>query len=127
MKAIRVHSFGDRDVLKLQDIPTPDVGPAEVLIRVKAAGVNPVETYIRAGKYGPRSFPFTPGNDAAGTIECVGQDVAQFKKGDRVYTSKTISGSYAEFALCDAGTVHPLPAQVSFQQGATIGAAGGTA
>lgn len=127
MKAIRVHSFGEPDVLKLEDVPTPTVGPGQILIRVKAIGINPVETYIRSGKYGPMKFPFTPGGESAGTIESVGRDVKDFRDGDRVYTDKTISGSYAELTLCDAEYVHPLPARATFQQGAGVGIACGTA
>jgi NADPH2:quinone reductase len=127
MKAIRVHSFGDPSVLKWEETPNPSVGPGQVLVRVKAVGVNPIETYIRSGNYGPQKFPFTPGNDAAGTIEAVGDGVKTFKPGDRVYTDQTITGSYAELTLCDAGRVHPLPARVTFYQGACVGVAGGTA
>jgi NADPH2:quinone reductase len=127
MKAIRVHSFGLPDVLRLED--TPDVAPApgQVLIRVKAVGINPVETYIRAGNYGPMKFPFTLGNDSAGVVEAVAADIKHFKKGDRVYTDKTISGSYAELTVADANYVHPLPDGVTFQQGAAVGTPGGTA
>jgi NADPH2:quinone reductase len=127
MKAIRVHSFGDPSVLKYEETADPAVGAGQVVVRVKAASVNPVETYMRSGNYGPKKFPFTPGNDAAGVIEAVGTGVSNFKAGDRVYTDQTISGSYAELALCDVGRVHALPAKVSFQQGACVGIAGGTA
>jgi len=127
MKAIRVHSFGDPEVLQLEEVPTPDVGSGQVLIRVKAAGVNPVETYIRKGIYGPMTFPFTPGNESAGIVEAIGENVDHLRIGERVYSSKTITGSYAQFTLCDAGNVHPLPERATFQQGAAIGVAGGTA
>jgi NADPH2:quinone reductase len=127
MKAIRVHAFGDPTVLKFEDAPALTPGPNQILIRVRAAGVNPVETYIRAGKYGPKEFPFTPGNDAAGTVENVGPGVEQFKPGDRVYVDRTITGSYAEFTLCDAKYVHALPLRITFQQGAAIGTPAGTA
>jgi NADPH2:quinone reductase len=127
MKAIRIHTFGEPDVMKLETTADPQPGTGQVVVRVKAAGVNPVETYIRAGKYGPRPFPFTPGNDAAGEIAALGPDVTRWKIGDRVYTDRTVSGSYAELALCDLPYVHRLPAKISFQQGATIGIAAGTA
>ena len=117
MKAIRVHQFGDPDVLKLQDVPDPTPGPGpgpgQVVVRVHAAGVNPVETYIRKGIYGPKTFPYTPGNDAAGEVDAVGPGVTRFKPGDRVYTAGSISGTYAEKALCNAANVHPLPAHVT--------------
>jgi len=122
MKAIRVNAFGGPEVLELEEVPTPRPGPGEVLVRVHAAGVNPVETYIRAGKYACLpELPYTPGNDGAGVIEQVGPDVNEFKPGDRVYTAGSISGTYAEFALCKKEQVHRLPANVSFAQGAAMG------
>ena len=127
MKSIRVHEFGDPEVLKLEDLSDPSAGPGQVVVRVRAIGVNPVETYIRAGRYGPREFPFTPGSDCAGTLHAVGPGVTQWKTGDRVYTASTISGAYAELALCDAGKVFPLPANISFAQGAALGIPAGTA
>ena len=127
MKAIRVHEFGDPNVLRLEEIPIPVVGDGQVLIRVKAVGINPIETYIRTGKYGPMKFPYTPGNDSAGLVEGVGAGVTHIQPRDRVYTSKTLSGSYAELTLCDAQYVHRLPDRVTFQQGAGVGTPGGTA
>jgi NADPH:quinone reductase len=122
MKAIRAHEFGGPEVLRVEEVPTPRPGPNEVLVRMHAIGINPVETYIRAGTY-PRkpALPYTPGNDGAGVIEKVGPKVNQFKSGDRVYTAGSISGTYAEFALCEIAQVHPLPANVSFAQGAAMG------
>src|ERR1700757_3306602 len=103
-------------------MPTPQPGPGEVLVRIQAAGVNPVETYIRAGSYARLpQLPYTPGNDGAGVVEQVGADVNEFKPGDRVYTAGSISGTYAEFALCKTEQVHPLPANVAFAQGAAMG------
>ncbi len=114
--------FGGPEVLRLEDVPTPKPGPGEVLVRMHAAGVNPVETYIRAGKYARLpELPYTPGNDGAGVVEQVGVDVGEFKPGDRVYTAGSLSGTYAEFALCKNEQVHPLPANVSFAEGAAIG------
>jgi len=127
MKAIRVHEFGDPDVLKLENVTDPVPGPGQVLLRVKAIGVNPVETYIRAGKYGPRQFPFTPGSDCAGTIERVGDAVSHWKLGDRAYTAATLTGAYAELALCDAAKVFPLPSHIDFPQGAALGVPAATA
>ncbi|MGE5212410.1 MAG: NADPH:quinone reductase [Nitrospirota bacterium] len=122
MKAIRVKEFGGPEVLQLEEVPTPKPGPGEVLVRIQATGVNPVETYIRAGKYARLpELPYTPGNDGAGVVEKVGADVSEFKAGDRVYTAGSISGTYAEFALCKKEQVHPLPANVSFAQGAAMG------
>ena len=122
MKAIRVNSFGGPDVLRLEDVPTPKPGPDEVLVRIEAVGVNPVETYIRAGSYARLpELPYTPGNDGAGVIEHVAADASEFKAGDRVYTAGSVSGTYAEFSLCKNEQVHPLPANVSFAQGAAMG------
>jgi NADPH:quinone reductase len=122
MKAIRVHKFGGPEVLRLEEVPTPQPGPGQVLVRMHAAGVNPVETYIRAGTYARLpELPYTPGNDGAGVVEHVGLGVTEFKPGDRVYTAGSLSGTYAEFALCKKEQVHPLPGNVSFAQGAAMG------
>ena len=122
MKAIRVHEFGVPEVLRLEEVPTPQPGPGQVLLRMHAIGVNPVETYIRAGTYAYKpALPYTPGNDGAGVVEQVSADVNEFKPGDRVYIAGSISGTYAEFALCRTEQVHPLPANVSFAQGAAMG------
>lgn len=120
MKAIRVHEFGGPEVLRLEEVSTPKPDRGQVLVRVHAVGVNPVETYQRSGSYGTLPLPWTPGKDAAGVIEAIGPDVKNAKSGDRVYTSETLTGSYAEFTLCDARRVHPLPPNITFQQGAAI-------
>src|SRR5438874_3856896 len=122
MKAIRVHEFGGPEVLRLEEVPAPRPGAGQVLVRMHAIGVNPVETYIRSGTYARLpALPYTPGNDGAGVIEQIGSDVNEFKPGDRVYTAGSISGTYAEFALCKTEQVHPLPANISFAQGAAMG------
>src|SRR5437899_10677900 len=122
MKAIRVHEFGGPEVLRLKEVPMPEVGAGQLLIRMHAVGVNPVETYIRSGTYARLpELPYTPGNDGAGVIEQVGSDVNEFRAGDRVYTAGSISGTYAEFVLCKTEQVHRLPANVSFAQGAAMG------
>jgi NADPH:quinone reductase len=122
MKAIHVHEFGGPEVLRLKEVPTPQPGPGEVLVRMHAAGVNPVETYIRAGTYARLpELPYTPGNDGAGVVEQVGADVSELRAGDRVYTAGSLGGTYAEFALCKKEQVHRLPANVSFAQGAAMG------
>ena len=128
MKAIQVAEFGGPEVLKLQEIPTPQPAAGQVLVRIHAAGVNPYDTYMRAGTYAVKpQLPYTPGSDAAGTIEAVGSGVTKVKKGDRVYTAKTISGAYAEYALALESQVHPLPAKISFTQGAGVWVPYGTA
>ena len=128
MKAIRVHQFGGAEVLKLEELPDPQPGPGQVVIRVGAAGVNPVEAYVRTGTYASKpSLPYTPGTDAAGVVTSVGSDVKRVKAGDRVYTTGSKTGTYAEQTLCDEASVHPLPGHVSFEQGAAIGVPYGTA
>jgi len=122
MKAIRVNEFGGPEVLRLEEVPTPQPDSGEMLVRMQAIGVNPVETYIRGGKYARLpALPYTPGNDGAGVIEQAGSDVTEFKAGDRVYTAGSLSGTYAEFVLCKTEQVHPLPENVSFAQGAAMG------
>ena len=122
MKAICVHEFGGPEVLQLEELPTPQPGPGQVLAKLHAVGVNPVETYIRAGTY-PRlpNLPYTPGNDGAGVLEKTGDGVTDFRAGDRVYIAGSITGSYAEYAVCTTQQVHRLPANVSFAQGAAMG------
>ncbi|MBI1743188.1 NADPH:quinone reductase [Candidatus Acetothermia bacterium] len=121
MKAIRVREFGGPEVMRLEEIADPQVGPGQVLVKVKAVGVNPVDTYIRSGTYSIKpNVPYTPGSDAAGVIESVGAGVTRVKAGDRVYIAGTITGSYAEKTLCNESQVHPLPPQISFAQGAAI-------
>ena len=122
MKAIQVNQFGPPEVLRLVELPMPRPADDQILVRVMAIGVNPVDGYIRSGNYARKpALPYTPGSDAAGIIESVGDRVADFKPGDRVYTAGTLSGSYAEFALCDSSQVYRLPDRVSFSQGAALG------
>jgi len=128
MKAILVREFGGPDVLKLEEVPTPKPAAGEVLVRIHAAGVNPYDTYMRAGTY-PRKppLPYTPGSDGAGVVEAVGEGVKKVKRGDRVYTTQTLSGAYAEYALALEHQVHPLSAKISFSQGAGVWVPYGTA
>ncbi len=112
MLAIRVHEFGEPEVMLREELPEPQPVDDEVLVRIQAVGVNPVETYIRSGVYrNLPSLPYTPGSDGAGI------DV---RTGARVYVSGSLSGTYAEYALCRADQVHPLPSGVSFAQGAAL-------
>ncbi len=128
MKAILVHEFGGPEVLKLAEVPTPKPAAGQVLVRVHAAGVNPYDTYMRAGNYAVKPpLPYTPGSDAAGIVEAVGEGVTNATPGDRVYTARTVSGAYAEYAVALASQVHPLPERVSFGQGAAVWVPYGTA
>jgi NADPH:quinone reductase len=128
MKAILVRQFGGPEVLKLEEVPTPKPAAGQVLVRIHGAGVNPYDTYMRAGTYAIKPpLPYTPGSDAAGVIEAVGEGVKRVKPGDRVYTAKTITGAYAEYALALEGQVHTLPAKINFSQGAGVWVPYGTA
>jgi NADPH2:quinone reductase len=121
MKAIRIHEFGGPEVMKLEEVPDLAAGPGQVVVSVKAVGVNPVDTYIRSGAYAVKPpLPYTPGLDAAGTVEAVGEGVESVEVGERVYVAGTLRGAYAEQALCDAAQVHHLPERVSFAQGAGV-------
>jgi NADPH2:quinone reductase len=120
MKAIRVQQFGEPDVMQPEEVPTPQPGPGQVLVRIKAAGVNPVDAYIRAGTYGQRPLSYTPGIDGAGIIEAVGSNVKMRRVGERVYLAGSVTGTYAEQAVCEEGQVQPLPDRVSFPQGAAV-------
>jgi NADPH2:quinone reductase len=127
MKAIRVHEFGGPAVMELEDVPDPRPGPGEVLVRIHAAGVNPVDTYIRSGTHARKPpLPYTPGSDGAGEVEALGADVSDVAVGDRVYISAFGSqpagaGTYAEFAICAPSQLRRLPARISFAQGAALG------
>lgn len=121
MRAIRVHQFGEPSVLKLEEVPDPAPAAGQVVVRLHAVGVNPVETYVRKGIYGPRQFPYTPGSDGAGVVEAVGPGVSKVRAGDRVYVAATATGAYAEKAACPEAGVHRLPDHVTFAQGAALG------
>ena len=121
MKAIRIYEFGDPKVMKFEELPAPTPAAGQVVVRAAAIGVNPVDTYIRAGVYGQRDFPYTPGTDAAGEVVEVGPGVTRAKAGDRVYVAGCVSGAYAQLILCNQTQVHPLPSHISFAQGAAMG------
>jgi NADPH:quinone reductase len=128
MKAILVREFGGPEQLKLEEVPIPKPAAGQVLVRVHAAGVNPYDTYMRAGTYPVKPpFPFILGSDAAGVVEAVGDGVKKVKPGDRVFTAKTVSGAYAEYTLALENQVCPLPANISFAQGAGVYVPYGTA
>lgn len=121
MRAIRVNEFGPPEVLRVEEVPDPTPGAGEVVVRIHAAGVNPVETYVRSGAYGIRPpLPYTPGTDGGGVVEAVGEGVTRVRTGDRVYVAGSLTGTYAEKALCGEAQVHPIPEAVSFSQAAAI-------
>lgn len=127
MKAIVVRAFGGPEALTLEEVADPKPGPGEVLVDVRAIGVNPVDTYVRAGAYGRLpSLPYTPGTDAAGVIEAAGPG-APFVAGQRVYVYGAVAGVYSQKAVVEASRVFILPQPLSFEQGAAIGVPYGTA
>ena len=125
MKAIRVHETGGPDVMRLEEVPDPAPGPGQIVVRIHAAGVNPVDTYIRSASQGRQpALPYTPGSDGAGIVAALGTGVSGVASGDRVYLSGTASGAYAgtyaEQTLGLPEHLHPLPNDVSFAQGAAV-------
>jgi len=125
MKAILAREFGGPDVLKLEEVPEPVAAKGQVRVRIHAVGVNPYDTYMRAGGYAiTPALPYTPGADAAGVVDQVGDGVTEWVTGDRVYISGTAAGkahgAYATMAVCEAAQVHHLPDRISFAQGAGL-------
>jgi NADPH2:quinone reductase len=130
MKAILVREHGGPEVLKLEDLPDPTPGADQVVVRLKAVGVNPVDVYIRTGAYARKpALPFIPGSDAGGEIEAVGANVKTYRAGDRVFIHGTAAehthghygGAYAQKAVCNLDHVYHLPERISFEQGAAMG------
>lgn len=115
--------FGGPSVLKLcSDLPVPSPGQKQVLIQVHACGVNPVETYIRSGSYARKpTLPYTPGSDVSGMVEAVGEGVCFLQAGDRVFTTGTMTGGYAEYTVASEDTVHKLSDSLDYSQGAAMG------
>lgn len=131
MKAIVVRAFGNEDVLEYTTgAPCPRPGPGQALVRLYAAGVNPVDTYIRTGNYamGVPALPYTPGRDGAGIVEEWGPGAEGPACGSRVFVAgvaaRACSGTYAEYVVCDAAVVRPLPDATSFAEGAAMGTPG---
>ncbi|XP_033732342.1 quinone oxidoreductase-like [Pecten maximus] len=123
MKAIRVAQFGGAEVMKVEaNLTVPKPSEKQILIKVSAAGVNPVDTYIRSGNYAKLpALPYTPGSDVGGVVEDIGSEVSQFKKGDHVFTVRTDTGGYGEYTLADSSLVGVLDDKLSLDQGAAIG------
>lgn len=123
MRAIKVHQWGGPEVLKLEtDVPVPVPGENQVLMKVHASGVNPVDTYIRSGTYARKpELPYIPGSDAAGVIVTVGENVTNFKPGDRAYSVRSVTGAYCEYAVSDVQYTAHLSEKLTFSQGASLG------
>ncbi len=126
MKAVVAHVFGGPEVLKYEDTPRPQPKENEVLVRVIAAGVNPVDTYVVSGKFGTPTLPVIPGRDIAGIVEETGPGATQFKKGDAVYGNVS-NGGYAEYAVAAEKNISFKPASLDFIQAAAVPVAGRTA
>ena len=123
MRSIRVHEFGGPEVMQLEEAADPRPAAGQILVRIRAAGVNPVDAYIRSGTY-PRKpqLPYTPGFDGAGEVAAVGPNVNGFSIGDRVYIAGPGGpGTYAEYALSEPAQLFTLPARIGFAQGASLG------
>src|SRR6266511_4692564 len=121
MQAIQAHDYGGPEVLVLEQVPRPEPNADQVLIRLKAVGVNPADWKYRAGLYKqfmPLQFPWTPGLEGSGVIEAVGANVTTLKKGDEVYG--LVAGGYAEYALASANDVQPKPAGLTLEQAAAV-------
>ena len=128
MRVIVIREFGGPEVMKVETVGDLKPGAGEVLVRVHAAGVNPLDAYRRAGAHSYRPpLPHTPGNDGAGVVEALGAGVSGLSLGQRVYVNASLSGTYAERTLCTREAVQPLPKSLSFAQGACVGIPYGTA
>lgn len=125
MKAIVINKTGVPEVLQLQDIEKPVITrPTEVLVKLKAAGINPVDAKFRQGLYPINTFPTIPGCDGAGIVEATGKEVTRFKKGDEVYFFHggigTGAGNYAEHIVLDERFIARKPATIDFNQAAAL-------
>jgi NADPH2:quinone reductase len=126
-RAIVVRKFGNPDVLQVEDVAARQPGPGEILVRVHAAGVNPVDAYIASGNYARKpALPYTPGSDGAGVVAAVGAGVTDLGPGDRVYiagdnTTPGGAGTFTEYAICGRAQLHHLADRVSYAQGAALG------
>lgn len=125
MKAIQISEYGGTEILQVKNLPIPQPKPGEALIKLKAAGLNFIDIYMRSGRY-PRPLPFTPGLEGAGIVEAVGEGVTDVKVGDRVAFTSNI-GSYAEYNVVKAWQLIPLPKTMSFEEGAAFPLQGLTA
>jgi NADPH:quinone reductase len=118
MKAIRIHQAGGPEALRLEEVPDPQPGPGEIVVRLDAIGVNFIEVYQRTGAY-PMQYPYTPGREGAGTVSAVGEGVTQVRVGERV-ASEQFMGAYAELARAKAGAVVRLPDAIDTRVGAAV-------
>ncbi len=125
MQTVRIHEFGGPEVMKLEEVPTPEPGAGQARVKIEVSGVNFIDTYHRKGLY-KLPFPLTLGQEAAGTVEAVGPDVTEVKPGDRVAYAGA-QGSYAEYALAPAARLLPVPAGLDLKQAVAVMVQGLTA
>jgi NADPH2:quinone reductase len=118
MRAIQIKTTGGPEVMELVELQTPKPGAGQVLVKIEASGVNFIDTYLREGRYAAQ-LPFTPGQEAAGTVVELGAEVSGFAVGDRVAWNGT-RGTYAEFACAPAADLLKIPEGMSFQQAAAV-------
>lgn len=126
MKAVRVHECGGPEALRYEEVDVPEPKAGEALVRIAAAGVNFIDVQHRTGRYKPPSLPFTPGSEAAGTVEAVGPGVEEVAVGDRVAYAMVL-GAYAEYAIVPSKRLVPLPDGVDFRSAAAVMLQGMTA
>lgn len=128
MRAIVIREFGPPEVMRLEEVPDPRPLEGEVLVKVHAVGVNPVDTYRRSGRYPSLpALPYTPGSDAAGEVVAVGPGVERWRIGDRVYTDHRVAGAYAEYLCCAEDRLHPIPQGIGYPAATALGVAYATA
>lgn len=130
MKSVLITGYGARDRLELREIDRPVPAETDVLLRVKASSVNPLDWKLRSGKMRflwPLKFPFTPGFDVAGIVEAVGSGVTRFQPGDSVFAGLTNGGAHAEYAAVEQSLCVAKPESLSFEEAAAIPAAGQSA
>jgi len=118
MRAIRIHKFGGPEVLQLDEVPIPSAGPGEAQVKIQAIGVNFTDVYQRTGRY-PGSLPATLGQEAAGTVEAVGEGVSELRPGDRVVYASVL-GSYAEYAVVPSWRLVVIPSSIELEQAAAV-------
>jgi len=132
MKAAYIERTGSPEVITYGDLPPPTLGPRDVLVRVAAVSVNPIDTYVRSGMVAAQlTFPFIVGCDLAGTVEAVGAEVTKFKPGDRVWGSNQglmgRQGTFAEYAAVEEQWLYPTPQNVRDKDAAAVSLVGITA
>ena len=125
MKAVRIHEYGDSEVLRVEDAPMPEIGADDVLVKVHAAGINPADCQYRRGDFkafAPLALPAILGWDVSGIVERIGRSVQRFKVGERVFamTRMNRDGAYAEFVAANCADVAPMPGSMSFEQAAAV-------